>query len=59
MLAKLEVGSKEDTGKYSFVNRTIELWNQLPAYVLAIFLCKVHCFRKAVRNVILSKCTGD
>jgi len=29
-----------DIGKYSFVNRTIQHWNQLPAEVLGILPCK-------------------
>jgi hypothetical protein len=28
-----------DIGKYSFVNRTIKNWNQLPAEVLGTFPC--------------------
>ena len=44
-----------DIGKYSSVNRTIKLLNQLPAEVIATFLCKSHIFRKKVRNVIISK----
>jgi hypothetical protein len=31
---------KTDIGKYSFVNRTIQLWNQLPADALGTFSCK-------------------
>ena len=42
-------------GKYSPVNRTIKLWNQLPAEALAIFPCKSHIFRKRVRKVIISE----
>jgi hypothetical protein len=30
-----------DVGKYSFVNRTIKSWNQLPASLLASFPCKL------------------
>jgi hypothetical protein len=29
---------KTDIGKYSFVNRTIQLWNQLPADILGTLL---------------------
>ena len=36
--------------KYSFVNRTIKLWNQLPTEVLATFPCKSHTFRKSVKG---------
>jgi len=28
---------RTDVGKYSFVNKTIESWNQLPASLLASF----------------------
>jgi hypothetical protein len=31
---------KRDIGKYFFVNRTIQLWNQLPAYALETLSCK-------------------
>jgi hypothetical protein len=37
---------RTDNGKCSFVNRTIQLWNQLPADAL------VSNFRKRVRKVI-------
>jgi hypothetical protein len=43
---------KTDIGKYSFVNRTIQLWNQLPANVLGTLSCKPSNFRKMVRKVI-------
>jgi hypothetical protein len=42
-------------GKYCFVNRTIKLWNRLPAEALATFPCKPHIFRKGVRKVITSQ----
>ena len=38
-------------GKYSFVNRTIKSWNQLPAGLLASFPCKLNTFGKSVKNV--------
>jgi hypothetical protein len=41
---------KTGIGKYSFVNRTIQLWNQLPAEALGTLSCK-H-FRKIFRKVI-------
>jgi len=41
-----------DVGKYSFVNRTILLWNQLPAEILGTLPCKPSAFRKRVRKVI-------
>jgi hypothetical protein len=31
---------KRDIGKYSSVNRTIQLWNQLPADALGTLSCK-------------------
>jgi hypothetical protein len=40
-----------DIGKYSFVNRTIQLWNQLPADALGTLSCKPSNFRKMVRKV--------
>jgi hypothetical protein len=40
---------RTDIGKYSFVNKTIQLWNQLP------LPCKSHIFRKNVRKVIISE----
>jgi hypothetical protein len=41
-----------DIRKYSFVNRTIQLWNQLPAEILGTVPCKPSAFRKRVRKVI-------
>ena len=38
--------------KYSFVNRTIRLWNRLPAEILGTLPCKTSAFRKRVRKVI-------
>ena len=38
--------SHTDIGKYSFVNRTLKLWNQLPAEAGATLACKSHVFRK-------------
>jgi len=43
---------RTDIGKYSFVNRTIRLWNRLPAVVLGNLPCKPNAFRKRVRKVI-------
>jgi hypothetical protein len=43
---------KTDIEKYSFVNRTIQVWNQLPADVLGTLSCKPSNFRKRVRKVI-------
>jgi hypothetical protein len=42
-------------GKYSFVNRTIKSWNQLPASLLASSTYKLNTFRKTVKNVVTSK----
>jgi hypothetical protein len=41
-------------GKYSFVNKTIKTWNQLPAEALKTFPCKPKIFRKRVRKAIIS-----
>jgi hypothetical protein len=40
---------------YSFLNRTIESRNQIPAGLLASFPCKLNTFRKSVKNVVTSK----
>jgi len=40
-----------DVGKYSFVNRTIQHWNQLPAEVLGILPWKPITFKKRVGKV--------
>jgi hypothetical protein len=42
-------------GKYSFVNRTIKLWNNQPAEALGTFPCKPHIFRKRVRKLNISE----
>jgi hypothetical protein len=39
---------RTDIGKYSFVNRTIKVWSQLPAEALATFPCKSHIYRRRV-----------
>jgi len=44
---------RTDIGKYSFVNRTIQHWNQLPAVVLGTLPCKPIIFKKRVRKVII------
>jgi len=44
---------RTDVGKYSFVNRTIQHWNQLPAEVLGTLPCKPIIFKKRVRKVII------
>jgi hypothetical protein len=43
---------RTDIGKYSFVNRTIQDWNQLPAEVLGNLPCKPDILKKRVREVI-------
>ena len=48
---------RTDVGKYSFVNRTIKSWNQLPAGLLGSFPCKLNTFRKRVKNVVTSRGT--
>jgi hypothetical protein len=45
-------GKRKDVGKYSFVNRTIQDWNQLPAVVLGTLPCKPNTLKKRVREVI-------
>jgi phosphoketolase len=44
---------RTDIGKYSFENRTIEDWNQLPAEVLGTLLCKQNTLKKRVRKAII------
>jgi hypothetical protein len=46
---------RTDIGKYSFVNRTVKLWNNLPAEALEAFPCKPHIFRKRVRELNISE----
>jgi len=46
-------GQRTDIGKYSFVNRTVQHWNQLPAQVLGILSCKPITFKKRVGKVII------
>jgi len=43
-----------DIGKYSFVNRTIKNWNQLPAEPLGTFPFKPKIFIKRIRKAIIS-----
>jgi hypothetical protein len=43
---------KTDIGKYSFVNRTIQLWNKLPTDALGTLSSKPSNFRKIVRKAI-------
>jgi hypothetical protein len=44
---------RTDIGKYSFVNRTIEDWNQLPAEVLETLPCKQNTLKKRARKAII------
>ena len=45
---------RTDIGRYSFVNRTITNWNQLPAVALGAFPCKPKIFRNRVRKAIIN-----
>jgi len=42
-----------DIGKYSFVNRTIQDWNQLPAEMVGTLPCKLNTLKKRVRKVTI------
>jgi hypothetical protein len=42
-----------DVGKYSFVNRTIQYWNQLTAEVLGTLPRKPNILKKRVRKAII------
>jgi hypothetical protein len=44
---------RTDIGKYSFVNRTIQDWNQLLAEVLGTLPCKPNTLKKTVRKAII------
>jgi hypothetical protein len=43
---------KTDIEKYSFINRTIQLWYQLPGDALGILSCKPSNFSERVRKLI-------
>ena len=45
---------RTDVGKYSFVNRTITDWNQLPEGEIGALTSNTYSFRKRVRKVITS-----
>jgi len=45
-------GQRTDIGKYSFMNRTIRLWNSLPVEILGTLPRKPNAFRKRARKVI-------
>ena len=44
---------KTDIVKYSFLNRTIHHWNQLPAEVLGTLPCKPIKFKQRIRKAII------
>ena len=46
-------GQRTDIGKYSFENRTIQHWNQIPAEVLGTLPCNPITFKNRVRKVII------
>jgi hypothetical protein len=53
---KIRAGKyRTDIEKYSFVNRTIKLWNQLPADSLATYPCTAHIFKKRAMKVVISE----
>ena len=45
---------RRDIGRYSFVNRTIKNWYQLPAEALGAFPCTPKIFRNRVRKAIIN-----
>jgi hypothetical protein len=46
------IRQRTNIGKFSFVNRAIGDWNQLPAQVVETLPCKSTTFRKRLRKVI-------
>ena len=50
---KISRRQRTDIGKYSFVNRTIQHWNQLPAEVVGNLPCKPITFKKRVRKMMI------
>jgi hypothetical protein len=46
---------RTDVCKHFFVKRSIKIWNQVPASLLASFSCKLNTFRQRVKNVVTSK----
>jgi hypothetical protein len=46
---------RTDTGKYSFVNRSITDWNKLPEVAMGTFQGKTHIFKTRVRKVKTSE----
>jgi hypothetical protein len=45
---------RTDIRKYSFVNRTIKTWKQLPAEALGTFHSKSEIFRKRVMKAVIN-----
>ena len=43
---------RTDIGKYSFVNRTIKNWNQLPAEALGTFLVNLHFLERELGKLL-------
>jgi len=41
-------------GKYSFVNRIIKNWNQLPVEAFGTFSFKSNIFKKRVRKAVIN-----
>jgi hypothetical protein len=46
---------RTDVGKYLFVNRTFQSWNQLLAGLLPSLPCSLSNFRKRVKKIVTSK----
>ena len=44
---------RTNVGKFSFTNRTIRNWNQLPEELLASYPCNLKLFRKRVKKAII------
>jgi len=44
---------RTDIGKYSFLKRTIQDWNQPPAEVLGTLTCKLNTLKKRARKAII------
>jgi len=50
---------RTDIGKYSFMNRSITDWNQLPEGAIGISHGKTHIFKTRVRKVQKSRGSED
>jgi hypothetical protein len=44
---------RTDIGNYSFVNRAIKNWNQLPAEAFGTFPCEPKIFIRRVRKAVI------